>query len=149
MNDFEPTVEKAGIVAYQRRDGVELEVLLVSARSVSGSWVFPVGHVDPGESAEAAARRECVEESGYSVAIESELTAFVVDEGGERVRFTFFLASVICESGKGEPDRQRKWVPFRRLAETVPKVFRGVARDALQRLAGAGIGCARSSPPRC
>jgi 8-oxo-dGTP diphosphatase len=33
--------------------------------NASGLWVFPGGHCEPGESAEVAARREFLEETGY------------------------------------------------------------------------------------
>jgi 8-oxo-dGTP diphosphatase len=32
----------------------------------AGLWVFPGGHLEPGESPEAAARREFLEETGYA-----------------------------------------------------------------------------------
>jgi 8-oxo-dGTP pyrophosphatase MutT (NUDIX family) len=42
------------------------KVLLIRHTYVPG-WQFPGGGVDPGETVEAAARREVVEETGYSV----------------------------------------------------------------------------------
>jgi 8-oxo-dGTP pyrophosphatase MutT (NUDIX family) len=33
--------------------------------NAAGLWVFPGGHCEPGESAESAARREFLEETGY------------------------------------------------------------------------------------
>ena len=36
--------------------------------NAAGMWVFPGGHCEPGESAEAAARREFEEETGYRCA---------------------------------------------------------------------------------
>lgn len=41
------------------------EILVVSQKS-SSSWSLPKGHVDPGETAVEAARREIYEESGIS-----------------------------------------------------------------------------------
>lgn len=40
-------------------------IALVKSRN-SGSWLFPKGHVEPGESDEAAARREIEEETGLT-----------------------------------------------------------------------------------
>jgi 8-oxo-dGTP diphosphatase len=34
--------------------------------NAAGLWVFPGGHCEPGESAESAARREFLEETGYA-----------------------------------------------------------------------------------
>lgn len=52
---------------------VDDRVLLVRHGYVAG-WQFPGGGVDPGESAEAAARREVLEETGY--AIDGVMTLF-------------------------------------------------------------------------
>ena len=59
----------AGILLYRRRDG-EPQVLLAHpggpfwTRRDAGAWTIPKGEVAPGESAEAAARREFREELG-------------------------------------------------------------------------------------
>ena len=71
--------KKAGVVAYKytkkyTKNDKEPLVLLVSARKVKGTWVFPVGGIDPGETPEIAAARECEEESGYCVEIGKKLT---------------------------------------------------------------------------
>jgi predicted NUDIX family NTP pyrophosphohydrolase len=68
----------AGVLLYRRAAGGP-EVLLVHpggpfwARKDSGAWSIPKGEIGEGEAAEAAARREFVEETGFSVA--GELTA--------------------------------------------------------------------------
>jgi predicted NUDIX family NTP pyrophosphohydrolase len=59
----------AGILLY-RRHGAELQVLLAHpggpfwTRRDAGAWTIPKGEIAPGESAEAAARREFREELG-------------------------------------------------------------------------------------
>ena len=61
--------ESAGILMHRRRGGA-IEVLLVHfggpfwARRDEGAWAIPKGLVEPGETAEAAARREFEEELG-------------------------------------------------------------------------------------
>jgi deoxyribose-phosphate aldolase len=45
-----------------RRDGDAALFLLIKDRF--GRWTFPKGHIDPGETAEQAARREVAEETG-------------------------------------------------------------------------------------
>ena len=47
-----------------RDDGDRLAVLLVRAKKDPSVWVFPKGHIEPGESAADAAVREVQEESG-------------------------------------------------------------------------------------
>ena len=126
--------QKAGVVAYRPVVGAEPVVLLVSSRKFEGSWVFPVGSVEKGETTEAAARRECLEESGYRVAVGLQLPVLHVANGKTKIRFTFFLASVVGESERWETDRQRKWVPLSELAEALPDVFREVALEAAKSL---------------
>src|SRR5690606_2984961 len=52
---------------------VDGRVLLVRHGYVAG-WQFPGGGVDPGETAEAAAKREVLEETGF--AIEGQMQLF-------------------------------------------------------------------------
>jgi 8-oxo-dGTP pyrophosphatase MutT (NUDIX family) len=54
----------AGGVIYRRRADEALEVLLI--RDGYGNWGWPKGHVEAGETVEAAALRECSEETGLS-----------------------------------------------------------------------------------
>jgi bis(5'-nucleosidyl)-tetraphosphatase len=58
----ERTERSAGLVVFRRgRDGTREYLLL---RSVKGHWDFPKGHIDPGETALGAMRRETAEEAG-------------------------------------------------------------------------------------
>ena len=129
-----PVKEKAGVVAY-KLEGDEPLVLLVSARKVKGSWVFPVGGIDPGETAEIAAQRECEEESGYRVELGAQLAPVESCAKGKTVRFTFFLASVVSEAETWETDRTREWVPLSQAADRLPSIFQSVAAEAAQCLA--------------
>ncbi|CAK8713680.1 Nudix hydrolase domain-containing protein [Candidatus Electrothrix laxa] len=121
--------EKAGVVAYKYTENdQEPLVLLVSARKVKGSWVFPVGGIDPGETPEIAAARECEEESGYCVKIGKKLTP--------TDHFTFFLATVSAEKETWETDRSREWVPLSQAKDRLPSLFHSVADEAARSLAG-------------
>ncbi|MEI7482511.1 MAG: NUDIX hydrolase [Elusimicrobiota bacterium] len=58
--------------------GVILEdgrVLLILMLNLTGSkvWTFPKGHIEPGETPEAAALREVAEETGFDCAITRDL----------------------------------------------------------------------------
>ena len=84
------------------------EYLLVEASRRQGLWVLPKGHIEPGETAEAAAVREVEEEAGVRAAIvapagESE---YLVD--GRPVRTMFFLMRYEAEAGRTE-ERSRAW----------------------------------------
>src|SRR5262245_25601337 len=72
-----PVPQAGGIVV--RQDGDGLSVLLVRAKRDPSIWIFPKGHIEPGESAPETALRETQEEAG----IEGELIGPV----GEPVEF--------------------------------------------------------------
>jgi len=67
-----PGPVSAGLLVYRVRDG-QLEVCLVHpggpfwARKDAGAWSIPKGEIEAGEEALAAARRECLEETGQVV----------------------------------------------------------------------------------
>jgi diadenosine hexaphosphate hydrolase (ATP-forming) len=72
-----PVPQAGGIVV--RKDGDDLSVLLVRAKRDPSIWIFPKGHIEPGESAPDTALRETQEEAG----VEGELIGPV----GEPVEF--------------------------------------------------------------
>ena len=126
--------QKAGVVLYRHETGDETRVLVVSARKFRNQWVFPVGSVKEGESLEAAARRECEEESGYQVQLGLKLPTIEVSQVGRATPFTFFLATVSGETRFWETDRTRKWLPLPDLIDALPPVFQGVARQAVEHI---------------
>lgn len=71
-----------------------------STRPEAGTWWFtPGGGIDPGESAEAAARRELAEETGIALdalgpVVFSRTTEFDFEHDRYRQREVFFLARV-------------------------------------------------------
>jgi 8-oxo-dGTP pyrophosphatase MutT (NUDIX family) len=56
------------IVRYDSAGGIVFDGdrLLLLRKSALGEVVLPKGHVEPGETAEGAALRETVEETGYT-----------------------------------------------------------------------------------
>ena len=126
--------QKAGVVASRRTADGEIEVLVITARRRPHEWIFPVGTVDPGETLEQAAARECMEESGYTVRTGSLLKTLELDRKHGPRRFSFFAAHVTGEADTYETDRRRRWVPLAQLVGTITKAFTPVARAAVVHL---------------
>ena len=111
-------IEQAGGIAV-RRDAAGLSVLLVRAKKDPTVWIFPKGHIEPGETAEAAALRETREEGG----VEGE----VIGEIGEPIEFTserelvrvrYFLIRALAESVSTD-GREKRWFPFDEARQTL------------------------------
>ena len=118
-------------MAYRHEPDGTYAILIITARRQRDAWIFPVGTVDPGETLEQAAARECMEESGYTVRTGPLLKALdLASKNGPR-RFSFFAAQVTGEVDEYETDRRRRWVPQAQLVETVSEAFAPVARAAL------------------
>jgi 8-oxo-dGTP pyrophosphatase MutT (NUDIX family) len=103
-------VEQAGGVTF-RRNHNGTEVLLVRSTKDPAVWVFPKGHIEPGETAEDAALRETQEETG----IDGELLGPVGEplefmSGHEPVRVRYFLIRATGTVAVHE-GRDKRWLP--------------------------------------
>lgn len=134
MNTSYGPKEKAGVIAYRLEQGEELQILLITSRKFKDSWVLPGGSVEPGETFEDAAMRECAEESGYEVNLGMMLPAFEVLNPRKPIRFTYYLATVARNTEQWETDRKREWFPAGKVPDLVPDIFRPVVLDAIQHL---------------
>lgn len=66
-------------------------------RTDSGLWAFPGGRIEDGESAEQAAYREFLEETGHRLgSVGKQLMIRTKDDGDGPVTFTTFIAD--CNS---------------------------------------------------
>lgn len=84
-------VEQAGAVVF-RTDGARPLVLLVRARKNPTDWIFPKGHIEPGESPSEAALREAAEEAGVAGTIVTALwPALTFESGPDQVRVQYYL----------------------------------------------------------
>lgn len=103
-----PIVRQAGSIVI-RLDGKEPQVLLVTAKRNPKNWIFPKGHVEKGETSEAAALRETREEAG--VIGEVIAPAGVLEYGflGARARVEYFLVKFTREAGPPENGRKMMW----------------------------------------
>jgi len=103
-------VAEAGVVAFRRING-QPEVLLVRAKKQLGQWIFPKGHVEGGESPEAAALRELREEAGVEGEVVAPLGVLEFASGDEAVRVEYYLVRFIQTVAPAE-DREKGWFPY-------------------------------------
>ena len=120
-------INKAGVVAYRTKADGTTEVLLISSRKFKDTWIFPVGTVEEGESLEDAARRECMEESGWLVEIQDDLGFVELEQDGFLKRFSFFNALPIKDTDVYEKDRDRIWVNADHLNDYISELFKPIA----------------------
>lgn len=93
-------VEHAGCFLIGRRaEGVPL----------AGLWEFPGGKIQPGESPEQAAARECLEETGLVVRVGEPYPEVVHQYDHDRVRLYFFHCAPHDPSAG--PRGPFRWVP--------------------------------------
>jgi 8-oxo-dGTP pyrophosphatase MutT (NUDIX family) len=82
--------------------------VLVVRSSDGRSWLFPKGHVEPGESSLDAAAREAIEEAG----VVGEAGCFVgrdlYERGGRRVEVSYYRLSYAGDAPADE-DRDTRW----------------------------------------
>lgn len=82
-------------------DGLRVILIKRAREPYKGSWVFPGGFVDYGETIEDAAVRETLEETGVEIVLDSILGVYSApdrDPRGHQVN-TVFIAQVL----RGEP----------------------------------------------
>ena len=101
-------VSQAGAIVFRLDDGFA-RVLLVRAKKDPTLWVFPKGHIDPGESPRVTALREAFEEAGVA--------GLVVGQAGPTLRFRsgdediavdYFLVEMTAEMPSPE-GREKCW----------------------------------------
>lgn len=95
-----------GIV--MRGSGSALRVLLVTATRQPNLWVFPKGHIEPGETPEAAAAREVEEEAGVVATVSEPVGTLEFRNARGMVRAQFYLMRFVSE-GPPRENRRRAW----------------------------------------
>ena len=137
-------VPAVGAIVF--RDG---EVLLVKrgAEPNQGRWSLPGGVLEVGETVEAAAVRETLEETGVTVQPERVFTVLdFIDFEGEQVHWHYVLIDLVCEYVRGEPfpgtdaDNAR-FIPVRELGDydVIPAALEVLRRASSEREGSAAI----------
>lgn len=102
-------------IAVVEHDGHYLIGQRPTGVPLAGLWEFPGGKVEPGESPEQAAARECLEETGIAITVGEPYPA--VDHRYEHghVQLVFFACRPRGTACGPRPPFE--WVPRRRLME--------------------------------
>jgi 8-oxo-dGTP pyrophosphatase MutT (NUDIX family) len=102
-----PLIKQSGAIVV-RFDAKVPRVLLVTAKR-NGNWIFPKGHIEKGEKAEAAALREAKEEAGVTGKLIGPAGVLEYGFFGVNARVEYFLAELTREAGPPEEGRKRVW----------------------------------------
>jgi len=106
-----PTIQQAGAIIV-RQGKSEPRVLLVTARRNPGTWIFPKGHIESGETRREAAVREAQEEAGVNGKVAASAGSMTFDYGTNRYRVHYFIV-VTGDSGKEREGRRMRWCRFK------------------------------------
>lgn len=98
-------------------------------------WEIPGGAMDPGETPEVAARRECLEETGWSVeGPVRHLSTHHPSVGLVNQTFHLFLASSAVRQGPPEDQNEAAHVEWRPVEQVAAELRSGVVSDAFSQL---------------
>jgi 8-oxo-dGTP pyrophosphatase MutT (NUDIX family) len=110
-------VRQAGAIAV-RGNGPRAEVFVVRAKKNPADWIFPKGHIEPGEEAPTAAVRELLEEGGVIGEVADLVGISSFTTGEKIVEVSYYLVRYTAD-GTAAEYREKRWLPF------------GVAREVL------------------
>jgi ADP-ribose pyrophosphatase YjhB (NUDIX family) len=108
---------KAGGVVLNEKN----EVLLISSLN-KNVWSYPKGHLELGETNSEAAKREILEETGYEVNIERQLSDIVYlnQETQDKIRIAMYLVRPVIRKNEGESEVVKKWFLLKDAIKVLP-----------------------------
>ena len=111
-------IAQAGGIAFRKEDD-RLAVLLVRSKKDPAIWVFPKGHIEPGETPAATAIRETWEEAGVSGELDGPVGApLEFHSGVEPVSVQYFRIHARTEEPSPE-GRDTRWLSIDEALETL------------------------------
>lgn len=110
MSTEPATVAQAGGIVFRFR-GVRIEYLLIRPKRQPDQWIFPKGHIEPGESAVQAAVREVLEETGIEASPLASVGSKAFTLAGRRINVEYFVMEFRRTVGSGE-GREMTWAPL-------------------------------------
>ncbi len=107
---MESYIAEAGGVVLRLNHGIP-RVLLTTASESPHPWIFPKGHIEPGETPAAAAVREVGEETGIAATAGPRLGTLQFSHQGHTIHVEMFLLRYSGSGGPGE-GRQIRWCSY-------------------------------------
>lgn len=101
---------QAGAIAF-RMVNRDLRILVVSAKRTPDTWIFPKGHIESGESADAAAIRELREEAGIDAVPIEHVGYSILQSNDTRILVEYILAEYRSDVGSDEM-RDVRWCSY-------------------------------------
>ena len=102
-----PLTRQSGAITVKGH-GSAARVLLVRTKRDPREWIFPKGHVEPGESDEETALRELEEEAGVRAEIAAAMGSLVFSVDREEFHVEYFLCRHLETVSTGD-GREIRW----------------------------------------
>jgi 8-oxo-dGTP pyrophosphatase MutT (NUDIX family) len=102
---------QAGAIAFKIADDNAIRILIVRAKKTPADWIFPKGHIEEGETAEDAARRELEEEAGVSGESLGLVGSLDFQSGKEMVTCEYYLVRFDHDVPRKEK-REIRWCEY-------------------------------------